>query len=197
MSVTLDEILDRMKSDSSPEADFVSKLAEQTPETEFKPTPKTEKVAEGSDDEKIAAMIEDEGRLFARVFVDELNKIATEKSALNPPTGITPDVSPMLQMNPAVNVSVAEDGRAVEVDRVSAILNSMTGMPTNPAAKIEFEAPDGGQMATPSAPMGAQPTAAEIAKAQEAAAAARQEAARKTGSVNVISALYEQYFGGN
>jgi len=196
MSVTLEAILDKMKSGTA-ETDFVQKLAAaaETPATVTDTTPPTF----DTDEAKIAEALDAEGRVFARAFYDELNKIATEKLALNPPTGITPNRAQFQQMNPGIQNSVMEDAGAPEINRVVAILNSLVGNPTMPATKTEV-----GPLASPSAApssghLSGQVTNAEMVRAKEEAAAT--SAVAKGASVNhndVVSALYAHYFtGGN
>ena len=197
MSVTLDDILEKMKTGTA-ESDFVQKLAAVTEpvSTVTDQTPTTSRVTE--DEVKLAAQLDQEGRVFARAFYDELNKIATEKLALNPTTGITPNRAQFQQMNPGMQNSVLEDAGAPEINRVVAILNSLVGDPTMPATKTEV-----GPLATPSAApsdghLGGQVTNAEQMRAQEEAMA--YQAVAKGASYDgteVVSALYAHYFGGN
>lgn len=216
MSVTLEDILDKMKTGSA-ESDFVQKLAEQaTPvQTVTDPAPIETDPAKTAapvvtdpvvtdpvvtpdpvDEVKLAETLDEEGRVFARAFYDELNKIATEKVALNPPTGMTPNRGPFQQMNPAIQNSLQEDPRGPEVDRVVQILNSLVGNPTMPATKTEVGPLASPAAAAPTPVMGQQVTNAEVEASKEEAMAYKAEAAHKTGEAvdPVTSALYTHYF---
>jgi len=100
--MTLKEILNSAQS-NSPEASFLNnlnvgneKVAETAGNTALTAEEEAQKVAE----------LDEEGRIFARAFIDELDKIATEKMALNPPDGITPNRAQFQQINPALQLSV-------------------------------------------------------------------------------------------
>ena len=197
MSVTLEDILEKMKA-GTPESDFVAKLAAAAEPTQVTdPTPVSSPNT-NEDEAKVAQALDQEGRVFARAFYDELGKIAHEKMALNPPTGITPNRAQFQQMNPGIQNSVLEDAGAPEFNRVLAVLNSLVGNPTLPATKTEI-----GPLASPSAApssggLGGQVTNAEVIRAKEEAAAT--SAVAKGASANsgeVVNALYAYYFGGN
>lgn len=185
MSVSVNEILSRAKG-SNPEQELVAKLASEASQTEV-------------DKNKLAAEIEEEGQLWARAVVDEFKKLADAekaKTALNPPTGITPTRAPQLQMNPGVQLSIDETGRAADIDRVSAILQGMIRDVAAPGVRtVVDQAPNQEGLAMPAPAGGEQVTNAEIQSAQQDAAAAAKEADAK--HTEVVAALFDHYFGGN
>ena len=192
--MTLKEILSMSQSDSA-EAAFVNSL-----------NAGNEKVAEpvivDNEAEKVA-QIDEEGRIFARAFIDELDKIAAsklEKMALNaPPFGLTPITPNSMvnnQVNPAVQLSVREDARGPEVDKVNAIITSLLQDITLPATKTYVHQKEQVMPAAPSPVMGQQGTVMEAAQAAEEAAAVKEEMARHASLDNsdVVAALYRDIF---
>lgn len=178
--MNVNDILNRM---ADPGKDLGTKLAS------------TENAQDSTDAEKLASQISEEAQLWARCVVEEFQKIAQEKVALNPPLPVTPTRAPQLVMNPAVQNSVVEDARGADVDKVVAILNSLVRDVTVPGVRTVIDNAPAQEAVSPPAPVGGmQPTQAEIVSAQQDAVAMKSAEIKHA---EVVNALYQFYFGGN
>ena len=122
--MNLDEILATIQ-DGDPKETFLSKLAATNVETP-EPTPvEKEKIAEAEDEElmkKVAEEVDAQGRIMARAFMDELNKIAVSTQMVD-----TPHPAAIVE-NPAVEMGKDMPGMIPGQDitgRVSAIINQL------------------------------------------------------------------------
>jgi hypothetical protein len=187
MATTLGEILETLqKVASAPEA---------TPAT-LAPAPAENQVSnEDAELRKIAEEYDAAGRIMARGFTDELQKIAVGATGITPNTAAIPE-------NPAVQVT---DGY-VQLPEVDAVVNTLRQMTQGAEARFSSEGkvevaphttmPTGASVS--SDPKG---LAADAAKAQEAAVAERvthSEAAAVHGEKKASAAveiLYRSFFG--
>ena len=132
------------------------------------------------DQEKLAA-VEEEGKILAHAFIAELEKIAVGDAP------ITPDTAGVKTPSEVNHVEAGTQLKKGQVDKVTAILNSLTA-----ATRAGV-----GEIATPA---GASPEAQSVIDenplpADAAIAAHQQEAIQKTAANQILSNLYQRYFG--
>ncbi len=153
-------------------------------ETKTEPAP-AETQDEGNDLAKIAAEMDDAGRVMARAFADELQKLAVGVVGMTPNTDAIPE-------NPAVQVS-NDDVRRDDADKVTAILTQLT-MGERAQGPDGYKQVDSNPVdAAQSVAVDEHPTTHDVQNVAKRQAA---EAREKTASDAVISALYQKYFGG-
>lgn len=187
----MDDVLRGLAEETNPEESFnaaiqgTEKVASATPElSEVMWTPET---SEDTDMDKIAEA-DAQGRIMARAFFDEMNKMAVAPVAEYPADpGAIPN-------NPAVEVGRGELAQRNQEAQAAAnrIIAQLTQ--ANKVGAGEIATPAGVQPVPKIDPNeGNQPLAADIAKMQEAEAV-------KTGSASsaemIVGALYNAYFGG-
>lgn len=161
MANTLEQIIADLEKTAAAPADF----AVETPETLVE----NNEVAEL---QKIAEIEDMKGRIQARAFVDEIQKIAVTVTGLTPNTGAVP-------ANPAVQVSNM-DAHEADVQQVEAIIKKLTmggEQKMSPAGAIhEQNVP---VAATQPIAIDEHPVAAD---------------AQKTAGEEIMSALYDKWF---
>ncbi|MBC8549302.1 MAG: hypothetical protein H8D23_06590 [Candidatus Brocadiales bacterium] len=193
MGINMEQVLQALAETENPEESFnaalqdTEKVASATPavEEEVMETPET------SEDEDLAKVAEADaqGRIMARAFHDELNKLAVA------PVAAYPADPGALPNNPAV-----EMGRGEPAQRHQAGQSAANGLiaQLSSAGKVgqgEFGTPAGVQPLPPTDPMeGNQPLAADMGKMQERAAVPGADAV-KTGALKITETLYNKYFG--
>jgi len=200
MALTMEEVLNALEKNSSPEESFSAALQDDVektasavengtvdPSKEKSGAPETPQV-EDSDMAKIAEA-DAQGRIMARAFMDELQKLAVAPVAEYPADpGAIPD-------NPAVQVARGElaQPNAAAQSAANTIINRLVA-----ASKVgasEVATPAGSQVIGKADPHeGNPPLAADAAKAQERAATTVNEE-EKTGALRITEALYQKYFG--
>jgi hypothetical protein len=113
MANTLDQIIADLEAGKAPsaEAQVVEKVASSS-------TDANQESQELTQLRKLAESIDEQGREFARSFVDELNKLAVGVSELTPNTAAIP-------FNPAVQVGT-HDIRLEDTAKVQAIIQKLT-----------------------------------------------------------------------
>jgi hypothetical protein len=120
---------------------------------------------------KLAASLDEQGRVFAHSFMDEIQKLAVGVSELTPNTAAVPE-------NPAVQVSNAEVHEA-DTAKVESIIKKLTlggEAKVNPAGVIHEN--DTPVAATQPIAPDEHPVAADVKKAD----------------AEIITALYDRYF---
>lgn len=125
MAQTLDQIIKDLEAAVPAEKTAAAFAAETTA------APVVTTDTELEDMQKKAADADAEGRIIARAFVDEIQKIAVEVTGLTPNTAAVPE-------NPAVQVST-EDAHLEDVSKVEAIIKKLTmggEAKVNPAGAI-------------------------------------------------------------
>tara|TARA_Y100000034_G_C6824445_1_gene371611 strand:+ start:134 stop:754 length:621 start_codon:yes stop_codon:yes gene_type:complete len=203
MPLNIQEILDQLEANQTPEEALAAglagteKVAEET--TDATPAAETVKTAEDasetSEQEKFAAELDAQGRIIARSFMDELNKIAVMDAPMTINTGAEGN-------NPGVEVSRGEVNQE-QVDKVVGVLGQLNAA-TN-AGMGEIANPAGVLSVEQKTPVDEHPVVADQAAAQNAQAAggvyapgalnsARGEYA-KQGSAEVVTTLYNRFFG--
>ena len=171
--------------EATEEEEVVEETTEKTAAANVTETPET---PEDTDMAKIAEA-DAQGRIMARAFFDEMNKLAVA------PVAAYPADPGALPNNPAVEMGRGEPAqRHMEAQSAAnGLIAQMTA-----AGKVgagEIGTPAGVQPLAKSDPMeGNQPLAADMAKAQERAAVPGAEAV-KTGALKITEALYNKYFG--
>lgn len=188
MSINIEQVLASLDENENPEGSFLANLQEKTASagTQEKETPETPK---DPDMEKIAEA-DAQGRIMARAFFDELEKVGVLPMAEYPadPGAVT--------NNPAVEVGRGEPAqRNVEgQSAANQLIAELTA--ANKVGAGEVSTPAGAQPVAKTDPNeGNQPLAADAAKAQEKAAVPGAEAV-KTGALKITKTLYNKYFGG-
>lgn len=171
MALTLQEIIDQLEKTAAP----VESAVEPT-------TQNTEIVSVDEDAEfrKIAEEYDAAGRIMARAFADEMNKIAVGVTGITPNTAAVPD-------NPAVQLS-NEDVNLPEVAQVVNTIREQTQgaeAKMTPAGQVQVEP----KVTTGAGPSEQKPVAADMRSAQEDAAAAK--------TAQVVERLWNHYFGQN
>lgn len=194
-SLNLDAIMAAIESASTPEEELIAKLAGVTPvekseeivETPEKPVvTTTEKNAEpeGDDLQKKAAEVDDQGRIMARAFFDELNKIAVGDVGITPNPAAVPD-NPGIQLSNQGGVGAAAYGPA------DAVIQQLTASAQVGGPQGTIGVQGGAMQPIPGvAGVDEHPVAADAAKAKERAMA------DKTAADKAISALYKKFVGG-
>lgn len=181
-SINLDELIESLSSGSTPEEELINKMAGVKSESEIKEeSPEIEKKAEekSTSDEldKLAAEADDQGRIIARAFMDELNKIAvgdTDKTENSAEEGD----------NPALQLSNKEIGLAT----ASAADNLIQGL----TASVKAGGPQG--------TIGAQGAVQDIipgTAGDEVLITPTSGTATKAASDEVVSELYKRYIEGS
>jgi hypothetical protein len=186
MGIDIDQVIKSLEENGDARESFnaalqgTEKVASAEYETETPETP------EDSDMAKIAEA-DAQGRIMARAFFDEMNKIAVA------PVSEYPADPGAIPANPGVEVGRGELAQR-NMQGQSAALNLIAQMTA--AGKV-----GAGEVATPGMvqPLpkadpseGSQPLAADLARAQERAAF---EGTEKTGALKITQALYNRYFG--
>ena len=147
----------------------------------------TEKPTEVDPLEKFAAEMDDAGRVMARSFANELQKLAVGVVGVTPNTDAIPD-------NPAVQVS-NDDVRREDADRVAAIIAQLTlgerAKGPQGYTQVDSNPVDGAA----SVAVDEHPTAHDVANVAKRQEAEKREGV-KTASSDVVNALYQKYFGG-
>ena len=164
MANTLEQIIADLEAGNAPatEPQVVEKTAEATVENQAN---------ELVELRKLAASLDEQGRVFAHSFVDEINKLAVGVSELTPNTAAVPD-------NPAVQVSNAEVHEA-DTAKVESIIKKLTlggEAKVNPAGVIHEN--DMPVAATQPIVTDEHPIAADVKKAD----------------AEIITALYERFY---
>ncbi len=194
----MEQVLAALASDSTPEEAFATGLQDGTEkvasstqqETETPETLKASTEYSYSDDDLAkVAEADDQGRIMARAFFDELNKMAVAPVANYP---ADPGAIPM---NGAVEVGRGEPAQphGEKSMQVNSILNSLVA--ANKVGAPEIAMPAGPQPG-PKADLqtGNQPLAADMAKQQERAMVPGMEVEKQSG-VKIVNNLYAKYFG--
>ena len=194
--LNMEEVLAALEDNNTPEESFAAGLQDDNEKvasaySQETGTPETPAMAGDYSQEDVekVAQADAEGRIMAQGFWDELQKVAVAPVAAYP---ADPGAIPA---NPAVEVAKGEFAQphAEGVSKVNAMIAQLTA-----AGKV-----GAGEIGTPAGVMpeahtdpqdGNAPLAVDQAKAQEAAASGGQPAV-KTGAVNIVNYLYEQYFG--
>lgn len=205
MAINMEQVMQALEENENPAEVFASDLqdneegtekvaeAVEGQETETPETPEAsveeapEEVANEDDLAKVAAA-DDEGRIIARAFFDELNKLAVA------PVADYPADPGSIPNNPALEVGRGEPAQphGEKSMKVNAILNSLVA--ANKVGAPEIATPAGpapGGKADPQE--GNQPLAADAAKAQERAAVPGVDV-EKNSAVTIIDSLYKKYF---
>lgn len=198
--VNIGQVLEALAQDETPEEAFQAGLQEDGTEkiaaanVQETETPETLEAPEGAveaNDEDLAKVAEadDQGRIMARAFFDELNKMAVAPVANYPADpGAIPN-------NQALEVGRGEPAQphGEKSMQVNSILNSLVA--ANKVGAPEIAMPAGPQPG-PKADLqtGNQPLASDMAKEQERAMVPGMEV-EKQSAVNIIDSLYGKYFG--
>jgi hypothetical protein len=175
MAYNLDELLVKLQ-----EGKPLEKTAEPTPAV-TEPTPAlavTEPVVdENAELQKIAAEMDEAGRIIARAFYDELTKIAVGTVGMTP----NPDAIPA---NPGVMVAKV-DVKEQDIAKVQQIIQQLT-------AGERAKGPEGFIQ------VNGQPVAATepVNDAATAAASPNVQPGQKTASADVIEKIYSRFFKG-
>lgn len=111
--------------------------------------------------QKVAESYDDAGRIMARGFYDEFQKLAVGYQ-----TADTPNITPALQVNPAVQLSQGTPAHQAETSRVGAIINSLRSDTLMPAGTISVRGEQRVAVIPPDAPDRGTPTAADVMEAQ-------------------------------
>ena len=147
----------------------------------------TPETPEDSDMAKIAEA-DEQGRIMARAFFDEIEKLSVAPVAEYPADpGAIPN-------NPAVEVGRGEPAQRHQQAQsaANALIAQLTA--ANKVGAGEINTPAGAQPLPKIDPQeGNQPLAADMAKAQEKAAVPGAEAV-KTGAYHIVDTLYKKYF---
>lgn len=165
-SQTLEKIIADLEAGNAPatEPTVVEKTAEAT-------TVENQDNNELVELRKLAASLDEQGRTFARSFVDEIQKLAVGVSELTPNTAAVPE-------NPAVQLS-NDEVHPADTAKVEAIIKKLTlggEAKVNPSGVIhENNAP---VAATQPIATDEHPVAADVKKAD----------------AEIVNALYERYF---
>lgn len=195
MSIKMEEILKNLEDGSNPEESFNAALQEKKAEYENSDAEgqetKTPETSEDSDMDKIAEA-DSQGRIMARAFYDELEKIGVAPVAEYPADpGAVPN-------NPAVEVGRGEPAQRNQEAQAAAnaLISQLTA-----AGKVgagEVATPAGAQPVAHSDPQeGNRPLAADVAKAKERAATGAQEEEKTSaseGANRIVSELYDKLF---
>jgi hypothetical protein len=167
MPIDLKELINKVTAEA--QAPAVEKTAEATPA----PAP-----VQQTDDEmkKVAAEMDEAGRVMARAFYDELNKLAVSAH------GVVESVADHVKENPAVQVSTKPE-RMENANKALAIIQQLTN-------GERLQGPEGyiavnGNIVSPAAPEFVPSPANETAVAYDAT---------KQGNAEVITKLYERFF---
>lgn len=167
MAYTLQEIIEQLEKTAAPvETDSALEV------------PETIQVDDDAEFRKIAEEYDAAGRIMARAFADEMNKIAVGVTGVTPNTAAVPD-------NPAVQLS-NEDVNLPEVAQVVGAVREMTQgaeAKMSPAGQVTVAS----QVVTPAGPSEQKPVAADMRSAQEDAVAEKQ--------AEVVNRLWQHYFG--
>ena len=165
---------------------FVQNLSKDDPVTEPEKVEETTKVAEVPEDqEKIAQEFEDQGRIMARGFMNELNKLAVGTEVMTPNPDAVPKINPAAELaqtempaeEPDIQAVVGEINRLRQATMVGAREHGQSGTVTDtPHKKPEVE--------------GAPPVVYDQAKAQLGSGAVN-----KLASDEIVGTLYQHYFG--
>jgi hypothetical protein len=141
MGVNIDEILASLEQEKTAEANFADNLnSEETPTESNEPTVSEEAVEETVEDTnvemteddmaKIAAECDAQGRVMARAFVSEINKIAADTYETDESGEATPEEAPeepieATEEAPAVEETVEEEKVAEEFTPEEKILGQL------------------------------------------------------------------------
>ena len=191
MSLKIEEILNELEENSTatPENDFAKgllgqeKVAEDNSETETTPSsPETT-------DEDLVKEADAQGRIMARAFVEELNKVAVA------PVADYPADPGAIPSNPALELPRGEGNQphAEQNAKVNAIIGQLTA--ANKVGAGEISGPAGVMSMEEKTPGNEVQVAADAAKEQEQAATGGGPSAEKTSAEDIISSLYDTYFG--
>lgn len=172
MGNTLSEIIAELEKVAAP--------AETPASTEQTAAPVETQVDENDELRKLAEEYDAAGRIMARAFADELEKIAVGATGVTPNTAAEGD-------NPAVQVSNS-DVNLGEVAKVVGVIKEQTlGAEAKNTAAGQVQADP--KVTAPTAPTENPPVAADAKGAAEDAAAAKQ------ASAEVVERLWKHYFG--
>lgn len=211
MSVNMDEVLDMLADDATAEEAFASGLAkeaeeekaeasqqeeeevEKTASEEEEDSEEQEKTAENKSQEeseeemrKTAKRADEEGRVMARSFFDELQKLGVA------PTAEYPSDPGAVPINRGVEVPRGEAAQphAEQTSKVNQIIAQLTTSNKVGAGEVGTSAQVEPQKHT--APQEA-PVAADIMKAEERKMTGEGQVV-KTGSAKILTNLYNEYF---
>ena len=188
MSLNIQEILDSLEADQTPEEALANGLAEDTEKTaSAQETPQ-----ENTDEQvKLAEELDAQGRIIARSFMDELHKIAVADAPMTINTAAEGN-------NPSVEVSRG-DINEEQIAKVVQILQSLHA-PTN-AGTGEIAGRGTNYTVEQKTPVDEHPLVADQAAAQRAAAAGGQVAPGMVNSergkysqAEVLTTLYNRFF---
>lgn len=195
MSLKIEEILNELEENSTatPENDFAAGLLgkeaqEKTASDNTEET--TEEAAPETTDEDLVKEADAQGRIMARAFVEELNKVAVAPVADYPADpGAIPN-------NPALELPRGEGNQphAEQNAKVNAIIGQLTA--ANKVGAGEIAGPAGVMSMEEKTPGNEVQVAADAAKEQEQAATGGGPSGEvKTSAEDIISSLYNTYFG--
>ena len=188
MSLNMEQVLEALETQDPKEA-FVAGLQEKTAEAEQETeTPETQTKVSEEDLTKVAEA-DAQGRIMARAFFDELQKVGVA------PIADYPADPAAIPNNPAVEVGRGEPAQpqAEKSMKINSIIAGLTA-----AGKV-----GAGEIATPAGPApeqkvnpqeGNQPLAADVRKAQERAAVPGVDV-EKQSAFKIVDSLYNKYFG--
>lgn len=173
MGNTLQEIIAELEKQGSPTDESQASV---TPAEAPVETP----VDENDELRKVAEEYDAAGRIMARAFADELEKIAVGVTGVTPNTAAEGD-------NPAVQVSNS-DINVPDVQKVVGAIKEQTQgaeAKMTPAGQVQVDP----KVTVPAAPAENPPVAADAKTAAEETAAAKQ------ASTEVVERLWKHYFG--
>ena len=190
MSLKIEEILQELEASSTatPENDFARGLLGQEQEKVAEDS-STETAENVSTDEDLVKEADAQGRIMARAFVEELNKVAVAPIADYPADpGAIPN-------NPALELPRGEANQphAEQSAKVNAIIAQLTS--ANKVGAGEIASPAGVVSIEEKTPGNEVQVAADAAKEQEQAATGGGASGEKTGADRILSNLYTTYFG--
>jgi len=120
-NLNIDALIESLQSASTPENDLIEKLAEMATdepveeivEEEEKPEEEKPEEEKSADLAKVAELADDQGRIIARAFMDELNKIAVETVGMTVNTATEGENLNMHLSNKDVHTDVTAPADAV------------------------------------------------------------------------------------
>lgn len=191
MNINIDELVAQLES-GNPEQAFIAKIASTTEANApvaaavTEPAAAVTEPAAVSEDEllrKQAQEAEDSGRIMARGFYDELNKLSALKKEAVGVEGITPNPD-AVPANPAVQVA-STDGHMADVSKVNSIIQNLT-QGTQAHGNNGYIQVNGAPVAqTQPALQDEHPVAVDATRSH-----------MKAASAEAVSFLYSRYFGG-
>jgi hypothetical protein len=204
MALSMQEVLDALAENKNPEEAFAAGITDNvekvagaadatTPVVEEKGTPETptEATPEATDDMAKVAEADAQGRIMARSFYDELNKLAVAPVA---PYPADPGAIPN---NPALEIGRGEPAQpqAEKSQQINGIIASLTA--ANKVGAGEIATPAGAQPVAHTDPQeGNMPLVYDQAAAQERAAVPGAEAVKTgelAGAEKIVTSLYNKY----